>query len=224
MKLHERRFSEVEERIKDLLINSDKDIGVAIDHQRFFQRPLEKEGFTSEEIIYTIRGLAGKGYFEPYDRNSGDSLATLKLTQLGRDEWLLGASHHNIGNKIFLSYSTADKLLAGEIKKELGLFGFDVFLAHETIELSEEFHEKIINELQACNFFLALRTSSFTANSSYPDQECGMAVAFGKKIIPLIINTSPATYGFLHLRQGFRFDPVKVKESCKRLSEKLVKK
>ena len=222
MKLHERRFSEVEKRIKDMLINSDKDIGVAIDHQRFFQRPLEKEGFTAEEIIYTIRGLAGKGYFAPYDRNSGDSLATLKLTQLGRDEWLLGASH-DAGKKVFLSYSTIDKKLAGEIKKGLDAVGFDVFLAHETIELSEEFHEKIIKELQVCDYFLALRTKSFTTSSSYPDQECGMAVAFGKKIIPLIIDTKPSTYGFLHLRQGFRFDPTKVKKSCKKLSEKLTK-
>lgn len=222
MKLHERRFSEVEKRIKDMLISSDKDIGVAIDHQRFFQRPLEQEGFTAEEIIYTIRGLTGRGYFAPYDRNSGDSLATLKLTQQGRDEWLLGASH-NMGNKIFLSYSTLDKKLAGEIKKELDAIGFDVFLAHETIELSEEFHEKIIKELQVCTYFLALRTKNFTANSSYPDQECGVAVALGKKIIPLIVNTSPSAYGFLHLRQGFRFDQTRVKESCKKLSGKLVK-
>ena len=88
MKLSEIPHSKIEDGVKHLLLNSDRGIGVLIDYQRFFLRPLEKEGFAADAILDTIRGLASRGYFEPYNR--GDtSLAELKLTQRGRDEWLL---------------------------------------------------------------------------------------------------------------------------------------
>jgi hypothetical protein len=35
--------------------------------------------------------------------------------------------------EIFISYSNKDKVLAGEIKTQLEVMGFNVFLAHEDI-------------------------------------------------------------------------------------------
>lgn len=216
--LRQRRYSEVENRMKDILVNSDKDIGVHIVVENLFTSPLLKEGFSNDEVAYTVRGLLAKGYFEPWDKNP-DNQETIKLTQKGRDEWLLGFLETD-KNKIFLSYSTQDGVLAGKIKKELEKLGFSVFLAHETLNISEEWPEKILLEIKMCNFFLALRTKNFL-EKSFPEQECGAAIAYGKRIIPLILDTNPSTYGLLQFRQGFRFNKERVESSCEKLSEKL---
>ena len=104
MRLSEIPHSKIEDGVKRLLLDSDKGIGVLIDYQRFFLRPLEKEGFDASAILDVIRGLAGRGYFEPYNR--GDtSLAELKLTQKGRDEWLREIEGLKLGPSIQISKS-----------------------------------------------------------------------------------------------------------------------
>lgn len=82
------RYQEVESHIKKVLLASDKNIGVHIDVHHFFVEPLQDKGFGYDEIIYTIRGLVGKGYFAPWN-DKWDDVSTIKLTQRGRDEWLL---------------------------------------------------------------------------------------------------------------------------------------
>lgn len=82
------RYQEVENCIKVILLKSDKNIGVHINTHDFFVVPIQEEGFNYDEIIYTIRGLIGKGYFVSWNEKSDDS-STVKLTQRGRDGWLL---------------------------------------------------------------------------------------------------------------------------------------
>ncbi|HIH44794.1 MAG TPA: toll/interleukin-1 receptor domain-containing protein, partial [Candidatus Methanoperedenaceae archaeon] len=60
--------------------------------------------------------------------------------------------------RIFLSYSTNDKVIAGSLKTLLELMGFEVFLAHEDIEPSVEWQEEIKDNLDKCDIFIPLLT------------------------------------------------------------------
>jgi hypothetical protein len=122
--------------------------------------------------------------------------------------------------KIFISYSIKDKNLAETVKRSLEQAGFMVFLAHETLRLSDEWIHRILDEIKTCDFFVPIRTENFTTQV-FPEQECGIALGHGKRIIPLIVGTDPRHYGFLHFRQGYSMDVDRVEESCKELSEKL---
>lgn len=122
--------------------------------------------------------------------------------------------------RIFISYSIKDKILAEEIKKNLEENKFKVFLAHETVNLSEIWMNRILQEIKSCDFFLPIRTENYT-QQVFPEQECGIALGHEKCIIPLILDTDPRHYGFLHFRQGYFFDKKDTKKSCEELSRKL---
>ncbi|NQU83152.1 MAG: toll/interleukin-1 receptor domain-containing protein [Parcubacteria group bacterium] len=122
--------------------------------------------------------------------------------------------------KVFISYSVKDKNLAEVVKKNLEESGFVVFLAHETVGLSEIWINRIFQEIKACDIFLPIRTENFT-QQVFPEQECGMAIGHGKCIIPLIIGTDPRHFGFLHFHQGYFFDTSDARKSCQGLCEKL---
>ncbi|HEX2897167.1 MAG TPA: toll/interleukin-1 receptor domain-containing protein [candidate division Zixibacteria bacterium] len=96
--------------------------------------------------------------------------------------------------KVFLSYSSLDRILAGKVKSELVKYGVNVFLAHEDIEPSEEWINIIQENLDTCHVFIILLTQN-SKISSWVDQESGQAYNKGTLIIPLKINCDP--YGFL---------------------------
>ena len=52
------------------------------------------------------------------------------------------------GLKVFLSYHSSDRALAGEIKLQLNLYGVDVFMAHEDIQPTEDWQTRILSEAQ----------------------------------------------------------------------------
>ena len=80
----------------------------------------------------------------------------------------------NLGLKAFISYATADKKIAGQIKKILGQHGVTAFLAHEDIEVSEEWEQRIVTELKETNIFIAMLSSAFD-KSEWTAQEVGVA-------------------------------------------------
>ena len=49
-------------------------------------------------------------------------------------------------NKIFISYSVKDKEIAGKVKDILSRFNISAFLAHQDIEVSEEWEKRILEE------------------------------------------------------------------------------
>jgi hypothetical protein len=110
--LHQRRYSEVGNEMRDILRNSEKDIGVMINAETFFLKPLTCKGFSSDEVWYTIRGLIEKGFLSFWD-GSSDNYEEIKLTQKGRDNWALKKDAINTEEKIeakepprvFISYS-----------------------------------------------------------------------------------------------------------------------
>lgn len=89
------------------------------------------------------------------------------------------------GLSVFISYSTDDKVSAGKLKKYLYTYcGFNCFLAHEDILISQEWEAKIIESLNVSDIFIPL-ISEYSKNSIYVNQEIGLALAYKKPILPL---------------------------------------
>jgi len=108
--------------------------------------------------------------------------------------------------EVFLSYSHEDRVLAGEIARLLTKREIDVFLAHEDIEVSEEWREEIFKHLESCFVLLALLTPNFE-KSVWANQEAGHMRGKKGKVIPLIVGeTDIKKFGFLEALQGI---PVK---------------
>ncbi|OGC84065.1 MAG: hypothetical protein A2W07_02975 [candidate division Zixibacteria bacterium RBG_16_43_9] len=104
--------------------------------------------------------------------------------------------------RIFVSYSSEDKQLAGAIKEGFEHYGMDVFLAHEDITPSAEWQETILKRLKQTDVFIPLLTNNFK-ESNWTDQETGIAVANRKLIVPLRVDINP--YGFIAKVQAFKF-------------------
>lgn len=102
---------------------------------------------------------------------------------------------------VFVSYSTKDKLVGASVKELLELHGTRCFLAHEDLEVSEEWKERILTELRGCNAFVALLSKAFR-NSDWATQEVGVIVGRGNiPIIPLSLDET-IPFGFMAHVQG----------------------
>ena len=88
----------------------------------------------------------------------------------------------------FISYQTKDKWVAGKLKKILGEYGIDTFLAHEDINVSEEWRVKILEELTKADIFICILSKNFL-QSFWCLQESGIA-AFRSDltVIPISID------------------------------------
>jgi hypothetical protein len=214
--MKERRYFLIMNRIKENLINSKNFIDTLLTPEKDLIKNLGGE-FDQDELIYTLRYLVRKGYLANYDGNEYN-YDQLKLTVKGFDDWLFprGAINHK---KIFFSHADEDKKQAGELKKELEKDGFVVFLAHEDISGTEEFRDKMISELETCGIFISFRTEKY-CGKSYTEQECGFALAMGKRILSLFVGTKPDSSGFCSALQGKKFkkdeEIIKIAEYCKK--------
>jgi len=113
--------------------------------------------------------------------------------------------------RVFLSYNSSDKKLAGGIKRQLEKFGPKVFLAHEDIEPTQDWIRRILRELDKTDVMLPILTDNFP-RSKWTDQECGIAKAKGAFIISTKVTINP--YGFLASEQAFKFRLDNVPLSC----------
>ena len=103
--------------------------------------------------------------------------------------------------KVFISYSTEDKIIAAKIKEILVSFGIKCFMAHDDIEISEEWKLRIINELNEADIFIPLLSNNFKS-SDWCSQESGIACYRNILFIPLTLNKNIQPYGFMNFRQG----------------------
>lgn len=196
-------------RIRDLLMDSEKDIGVLVDTSLFID--IEKE-FSKEEVNYALRYLDGKEYFKIREDRAG-----FVITSKGYDEWLFPEGHVN-PKGVFISYAVVDNKLAGGLKRELEKEGLKVFLAHEDIEPTEKWRDKIIADLKSSSTFIALRTKNYLGRP-YTEQECGFALALNKRILTISIGTGSGDMGFCSEFQGEKFkigEDLKIFEFCKK--------
>ena len=103
--------------------------------------------------------------------------------------------------KAFISYSMADKNWPADTKKVLDRLGIESFMAHEDLVVSEEWKDRILKELKACDIFICLLSKNFKASDWCP-QELGFIAARPKTvIIPLSIDRT-VPFGFISHIQG----------------------
>jgi len=118
--------------------------------------------------------------------------------------------------KVFLSYHSSNNVLAGNIKSQLEKFGLDVFLAHEDIEPTEEWQDRILVELEETEVFLPILTRNFQT-SKWTAQETGIALAKDAFIISVKVSIDP--YGFLSRYQAFKLRRDNIPISCSKIAK-----
>lgn len=90
----------------------------------------------------------------------------------------------------FISYQTEDKFVAGKIKNILAGVGCSSFMAHDDINVSEEWRLKILEEIGKADLFISLWSKSYN-DSWWCIQESGIAsFRTGMTSIPLSIDGS----------------------------------
>lgn len=103
--------------------------------------------------------------------------------------------------KIFISYPTAIKKIAGKIKESLEKFGYSCFLAHEDIKPTQIWIDEILKNLQESDILLAIITDGFET-SPWCNQEIGYFIGCNKLIVPVKINENPP--GFISKIQALK--------------------
>lgn len=101
--------------------------------------------------------------------------------------------------RLFLSYSNKDKRIAGAIKEAFNHYGMEAFLAHEDIQVGQEWRNTILNNLKDFDVFIAIISKNFK-DSNWTDQEVGFAICQEKAIVPVSID-GQIPYGFLEMIQ-----------------------
>lgn len=102
----------------------------------------------------------------------------------------------------FISYSYLDREYARQTKEVLKEVGVTAFLAHEDLEVTEAWKERIVEELKVCDLFIPLLSKNFRS-SEWAPQEAGFVVSRPEvRIAPLSIDeTMP--FGFIeHIQSG----------------------
>lgn len=105
----------------------------------------------------------------------------------------------------FLSYQSADKEVAAKIKVILSQLGVESFLAHEDINVSEEWRLSILAELGKVDLFIPILSTNYY-RSIWCKQELGVAAFRGITIVPLSVDGS-IPEGLMGHIQLTRIDP-----------------
>ena len=103
--------------------------------------------------------------------------------------------------KAFISYSMKDKHAAAAVKHTLSTAGIECFLAHDDLQVSEEWKERILYELLHCDIFVPLLSRNFK-ESDWAPQEIGIITSRPKvPIVPLSLDDT-IPFGFISHIQG----------------------
>lgn len=111
--------------------------------------------------------------------------------------------------KAFMSYQTADRHIAAELRGFLETLGIPSFMAHEDIQVSHEWQTTILKEIGEADIFVAVLSANYLT-SPFCMQESGIAVFRGNMtIIPLSIDATVSP-GFMGTIQSKRINPAKI--------------
>ena len=102
--------------------------------------------------------------------------------------------------RAFISHVSTHKELAHSLKEQLRRLGVASFVAHDDIEPMTEWEHEIEKALFSMDVLLALLTPDFR-NSKWTDQEVGVALGRGVRIVAFRLGTDP--YGFMGKHQAF---------------------
>ncbi len=98
------------------------------------------------------------------------------------------------GFRLFISHIEKNKTMAGDLREELAKRSVDAFVAHDSIEPTEDWLNIIEYALGSCDACVALLTPGFK-ESNWTDQEVGYCIARSLLVIPVGAGITP--YGFL---------------------------
>lgn len=114
-------------------------------------------------------------------------------------------SSYETENYAFISYQTSDKYVAGRVQRLLAEVGISSFLAHEDIEVSTIWREKILEEIGRADLFISLLSSNYFA-SDWCMQESGIAAFRNMTALHLSLDGS-IPKGFSANVQAAKVDP-----------------
>ena len=113
--------------------------------------------------------------------------------------------------KVFISYSDTNYADVVKISTMLKEHNINTFVAKHDIKSGEKWSNKIKDSLKTSHVFLAIITKEYH-NSSYADQEIGMALAMNIHIIPIRLDDS-IPKGFLNEIHAENFS-INVSANC----------
>jgi hypothetical protein len=146
------------------------------------------------------------------------ALASLQAGQdeslVGLDEYLFGGASRDVLDpadlpwetgafRLFISHTSANAALAGEIRAYFTPWRIDAFVAHTTIEPTRKWEQVIEGALSSCHALTTLLTEDFVA-SKWCDQEVGYCLARHIPIVPVRLGVDP--HGFIAKFQAARVD------------------
>lgn len=108
--------------------------------------------------------------------------------------------------RAFISYSHTDRQYGAQAKAVLADVGIDAFLAHDDIEVSEEWRARILDELRSCGLFVPLLSAQFMT-SKWAPQEAGFIVSRPEVVIAPLSIDGTVPFGFIGHVQASRIPP-----------------
>lgn len=108
--------------------------------------------------------------------------------------------------RAFISYSHADRSYGAQAKAVLADVGIDAFLAHDDLEVSEEWRARILEELRSCGLFVPLLSANFMA-SKWAPQEAGFIVSRPEVVIAPLSIDGTVPFGFIGHVQCSKIPP-----------------
>jgi hypothetical protein len=107
--------------------------------------------------------------------------------------------------RAFMSYQTVDKEAAARVARVMTEFDCTAFMAHDHIEVSEEWRLEILTELEVADLFVPILSAHYYG-SVWCMQESGIA-AFRRMTIILLSIDGALPPGFLAHIQSTKIDP-----------------
>lgn len=204
------------EKLKELIFEHVKEALQSTKHINKFNllgRPYQEgslENFLNVKFTHEERAAAGMAFDEL--RTQGILVPTyedlihpedwVKIGEVNMEQKKVTLENKQL--KVFISYSTKDKVIAARVKGILYDFGIEGFLAHEDINVSEEWKQRIKEELSQSDIFVCLLSKDFR-NSEWAPQETGIAYFKDILIIPLRLDET-IPFGFINHLQGKPID------------------
>jgi hypothetical protein len=111
--------------------------------------------------------------------------------------------------RLFLSHLSSFKKTTGLLQAALRAYGISAFVAHVDIEPTREWQDEIEAGLFSMDALAAILMPGFK-ESSWTDQEVGIAVGRGVLVIPVMRGLEP--YGFISKYQGLNANGKSVSE------------
>src|SRR5687768_1855742 len=98
--------------------------------------------------------------------------------------------------RAFISYSYEDRAFGTQAKDVLGAASIDAFMAHDDLEVTDHWRDRILEELRRCELFVPLLSEHFL-RSKWAPQEIGFIVSRPDVVIAPLSLDGTRSFGFI---------------------------